>query len=91
MARFIIGCRLTRPGDDYQDLIGAVETLGAAWPCFPSAWVVDTHRSAAEIRDQLKPFIGANDDLLVAELTGEAAWHGAGPGFSAALKRVFAG
>jgi hypothetical protein len=89
MARYIVGCTLTSPGRDYLELAEAIAALGENWPCTRSMWVLTSGRTAAEIRDALKPHLGANDEMLVAELTGQAAWRVADGHFSEGLKRVF--
>jgi hypothetical protein len=88
MACYLIGCKLTSPGRDYRELFDAVENLGDAFHCLDASWAVNTQKTAAEIRDELKRFINQNDDLLVAELTGRAAWRGAGTSFSTRLPSV---
>jgi hypothetical protein len=78
MGRFIIGCRLGSPGNDYIALAERVQALGRSWECPGNAWIVSTDLSAAEVRDELRPFLGPHDQLLVAELSGTVAWGGAG-------------
>ena len=90
MARYIVSCTLTSPGRDYVALSEAAAGLGDLWPCTPAIWLLTSTHSAAEIRDALKPHLGAMDEILVAELTGRAAWRGADGHFSEGLKRVFA-
>jgi hypothetical protein len=85
MACYMIGCKLTSPGRDYRELFDAVDKLGIAFHCLNATWVVNTDKTAAEIRDELRSFIDQNDDLLVAELTGRAAWRGAGTSFGRRL------
>jgi hypothetical protein len=41
-----------------------------------STWIIKTNDSAATIRDSLARYTDANDELLVAALTGESAWKG---------------
>jgi len=42
-----------------------------------STWIVSkTDLTAEQIRDRLLPHIDRTDELLVAKLTGEAAWYG---------------
>ena len=90
MARYIIGCTMNSPGRDYIGLTEAVAALGEFWPCTPSLWIITSELKAADIRDQLKGHLGPNDDLLVAELSGRAAWRGADVHFSEGLQKVFA-
>jgi hypothetical protein len=89
MSCYLIGCDLSSPGHDYIALIEAIEGLGEkCLHCLNSAWLVVSDKSAAEIRDELKPYIDRNDHLLVCELSGEAAWRGASKDFSAGLRLV---
>lgn len=77
MATYMVGYDLNRPGQDYKDLIGAIEKLsGTRWHCLDSTWLIVTDRSAKEIRDALKPHLDGNDELLVAKMAGEGAWAG---------------
>ena len=92
MSCYIIGCGLREPGRDYIDLVEAIEHLGsAAWPCLEATWVVNSDKTATQIRDALKSFLAAGDDLIVAELTGTAAWRGLQGGSAEAFKSVLAG
>ncbi len=88
MACFMVSCRLGSPGDDYIGLVQAIEGLGRAWECPGSTWIVASDRSAGDIRDELRPYLGRHDELLVAELSGAVAWRGTGNGFSAGLRAV---
>lgn len=92
MACYIIGCSLNAPGRDYVDLVEAIGRVGnAAWPCLESTWVVNSPKTASQIRDELKPYLEASDELIVAELAGTAAWRGLKGGSAEALKAVLAG
>lgn len=74
----MIGYDLNRPGQDYSDLIDAIKRIsgGSWWHCLDSTWIIMTDLNAVQIRDQLSPHMDPNDELLVAGLTGEAAWVG---------------
>jgi hypothetical protein len=74
----MIGYDLNRPGQDYSDLIDAIKRIsgGRWWHCLDSTWIITTDLSAVQIRDQLRQHVDQNDELLVAGLTGEAAWVG---------------
>jgi hypothetical protein len=65
-----------KEGENYSDLIEAIKKIGNWWHCLDSTWIVKTDRSPVEIRDFLMPHIRKDDRLLVATLTGEAAWCG---------------
>ena len=78
MATYLIGYDLNRSGGDssYGDLIKAIKEFATWWHHLDSTWIIKSTKTAVEIRDALTPFIDSNDELLVATLTGEAAWHG---------------
>lgn len=67
---------LRNPGRDYSKLTEAIRSLGDWAHPLESVWVVQTHSSSAQIRDHLRQYMDANDGLLVARLSGEAAWMG---------------
>jgi hypothetical protein len=75
---YLIGYDLNRPRgpDDYPDLIKAIKVFGTWWHNLDSTWIVRSDLTAVEIRDQLSPLIDSGDELLVATLSGEAAWIG---------------
>jgi hypothetical protein len=90
MACFMIGYDLNSPGQDYIALIEAIEHLGTkSWQCLNAAWLVVTDKTAVEIRDELKTYVDQSDELLIAELSGDAAWRGGDRNFSEGLKSVF--
>jgi hypothetical protein len=90
MACYMIACELNRPGDDYIDLVEAIERLDTRWrPCLEGMWLVVTEKSAAEIRDELRAYLGPNDQLFVAQLSGEVAWRHPDRRDSAALGALF--
>lgn len=92
MSCYIIGCALREPGRDYVDLVEAIERVAnTAWPCLDSTWVLNSEKTASQIRDALKPFLATGDELIVAELTGTAAWRGLKGESAEAFKAVLAG
>lgn len=77
MASYMIGYDLNAPGKDYTKLIEKIKSLGSNWWHYlDSTWIVKHDGPATAIRDALKPYLDANDELVVAKLTGEAAWSG---------------
>jgi hypothetical protein len=79
MKSYLIGYDLNKPraNDDYKDLIAKIKTLsGAPWHCLDSTWIIRTEQTAVQIRDTLMPYLDSGDELLVAKLSGEAAWKG---------------
>jgi len=80
---------LRKPGRNYQPLW---DRLGQwkAIRVLESFWLIDANpNSAAAIRDDLRKYIDANDGLLVAALSGEAAWHNLKPGSDQYLLKHF--
>jgi hypothetical protein len=86
MPVYMIGYDL-HEGEDYSDLEQAIRNLaeGGAWHCLDSTWIIVNRGPATAIRDALLSHLlrpdeqatstrGRGDTLLVAKLTGEAAW-----------------
>ncbi len=73
---YVIGYDLNSPGQDYAELFDAIKSYGYFWHHLDSTWIIKTDRSAVEVRNHLKGHIDRNDKLIVAELTGVAAWTG---------------
>ena len=78
MNTYIIGYDLNRPRgqDDYPNLIQALKALPNWWHYLDSTWIVKSSESAITIRNELQKHIDSGDELLVARLSGEAAWVG---------------
>ena len=74
MRKYSISYDLLKPGQNYDSLIARLTALGAVRVEY-SHWILKTATmTAVSIRDDLRRFVDANDRLLVAGLTGEAAW-----------------
>ncbi|HGU9767713.1 TPA: hypothetical protein ACNFOO_003232 [Acinetobacter baumannii] len=60
---------------NYDALYQKIKAYGA-W-CHPleSCWIVASHKTAVEIRDDLGTAIDNDDGLLITRLQGEAAWY----------------
>ena len=75
MNTLMIGYDLIKPGKDYADLINAIKALTSSWwHCLDSTWIIKTNQKAVQVRDELSAHLDANDRLLVATLSGPAAW-----------------
>lgn len=73
----MIGHDLNKKGKDYTGLIEVIKALGGTWwHHLDSTWIIKHPGPAATIRDALAPHIDGDDELLVAGLTGSAAWKG---------------
>lgn len=76
-----IGYDLNREGANYSKKDAALrkhikEKYPTYWAHLDSAFIVVTNLTAEQVRDDLLAFVDDNDELLVAKLTGEGAWHG---------------
>ena len=89
MSCYLVGCDLSSPGHDYIALVEAIEALGErSLECLHSTWLLTSDLTAAEIRDELKPYLGHGDRLVVAEVGRDAAWRGGNKAFSEAMGTV---
>jgi hypothetical protein len=74
-------------GEVFDNLIERIQSLGDWWHHLESTWIVRCAHSPREIRDQLKSYIGTDDQLLVLEISGDTAeWVGVNDGGSQWLK-----
>ena len=64
---------LRKPGQSYKGLIDRLKELGAV-RLLESYWTLKSTWSAEQIRNDLMAYLDVNDRILVAGLTGEAAW-----------------
>lgn len=76
MSTYIITYDLSEKGQNYDCLHQKLQSYTTHWHAQQSVWFVETSESAAQIRDKLRPCLDNNDKLLVAKLSGEAAWFG---------------
>lgn len=78
-------------GAAYDDLIAAIQSLGAWWHHLETVWIVRTNRRPDEIRDELKSHIGADDQILILDITGDkTGWAGVSDAGSEWLKEYVA-
>lgn len=61
---------------DYQSLYERIKAYGTWCRPLESTWIIATSQNAAQVRDNLKAVMDADDVLLVTRLKGDAAWHG---------------
>src|SRR2546425_4992792 len=78
MRTYLIGCDLSRARGvpDYPDLIAAIMRIagGNYWHRLDATWILKSDRRALDICNELVSLIDDDDDLLVIEVTREAAW-----------------
>jgi len=64
-------------GKIYDELVRAIQSLGTWWHHLETIWIVQCAKTPDEIRDRLTSHIGAEDQLLVIDISGDAAgWAG---------------
>jgi hypothetical protein len=80
------------PGQDvaYVELTETIQSLGAWWHHLETVWIVRSARTLEEIRGELASRIGADDQLLVADITESAMeWSGVNEAGSSWLRANF--
>jgi hypothetical protein len=60
-------------GTQYDELVEKIMSLGAWWHHLETVWIVKSVHAPGQIRDQLAPYIGSDDQLLVVDITGDMA------------------
>jgi hypothetical protein len=64
-------------GKAYDNVVQVTQSLGNWWHHLETVWIVQCEYSPTEIRDRLAPHIGVEDQLLVIDISGDAAkWVG---------------
>lgn len=61
---------------NYQSLYDRIKAYGTWCHALESTWIIATQQSAAQVRDNLRSAMDADDGLLVTRLLGDAAWFG---------------
>jgi len=73
MKKWLISYVLYAPGLEHLDLVSALTSEGAT-RIMASHWVLESNKSAVELRDQFAALLASNDQLIVAELGQEVVW-----------------
>lgn len=63
-----------RTGPRYEGLMNRVLAYPTRWNTQPGVCVIETTKSAAQLRDHLLEGLEASDKVFVGRLSGEAAW-----------------
>ena len=90
MALCAINYDLTKPGQNYENLIEAIKAYPNWAHVLKSSWLVVSNSTATQIANDLLKHIDANDKLLVTRITNDVAWYGLDDEVSAWLKQVYA-
>jgi hypothetical protein len=90
IATILIGYDVHPPkGEAYDELIKAIQSLGTWWHHLETIWILQCDHTPGEIRDRLKSHIGIEDQLLVIDISGDAAgWIGVNESGSKWLKEA---
>jgi CRISPR/Cas system-associated endoribonuclease Cas2 len=76
MAKYVVAYDLMKQGQNYECIIAKIKQYGTWAHVQESVWFIVTNDTATQVRDNLQSCLDANDKLIVAGLTGEAAWIG---------------
>jgi hypothetical protein len=71
----LISYDVDRTRQRYRQLVDVLRREPQCWHYLDTTWLVRTPVSAREMRDQLAPFVGAGDELLVLDVTGADHAH----------------
>jgi hypothetical protein len=87
MKTYLIAYDLLKPGQDYQDLYGAIKGLGTWAHPEQSLWLVNSNASTVGIRDYLLQYMDGNDKLIVFPVGSDWAGQNLGQDVYAWLKQ----
>jgi hypothetical protein len=77
MATLLVGYDLNAPGQSYDKLYDALKSTRTWWHNLDSTWLIVTNETPVELRNRLARHLDPNDELLVIDITGDAAaWRG---------------
>ncbi len=75
MSTFLIGYDLNKSGQDYTSLIDKIKQIsGGTWAhVLDSTWIIKSNSTCVAIRDSLLQEMDNNDEILVIDISGDAA------------------
>ena len=66
---------LNSPGQDYNNLYGAIKNVGTWWHYLNNIWIINTILTAKQISDRLNPLIDKNDHIFIVSINKDyAGW-----------------
>ena len=74
MNKIIVTYDLCGYNKNYDGLIKRLEQYPVHLKINKSSWLIKTHYSYTDVRDELAKILDNNDMLFIAVLTGDAAW-----------------
>jgi len=77
----MISYDLNKEGSNYNKkrnaVIAEIKSISGTWcKATDTTWFIVSQMSCASIRDRISKHLDENDEIVVAALTGEAAWQG---------------
>ncbi len=91
MRRYIISYDLYRPGNNYSDFTAEIKRLGEDWEHpLANLWIVETVKSADEIRAVLGNHLITGDKLYIREVADDVAGMEIAPGTPARMSAISA-
>ncbi|EGR2272139.1 CRISPR-associated protein Cas2 [Vibrio parahaemolyticus] len=79
---------LNSPGQNYDNVIEEIKSLGNWAKVQKSMWYVNANMTATQARDRLKTKIDQNDSIIVIDASNnDAAWYGLSDEVSAFIRQ----
>ncbi len=76
MPAYIIVFELKRRQKTYIDLDERLAKFDNRWQVRDSVWIVITERASGDLHSELRPVLGADDELFVARIDDDNSWSG---------------
>ena len=73
---YIVSYDLSVPGQRYEELFSLIDKEGAWARLGGSAYLLESNKTAVELRDSFKVALDNNDKLYVGIVNAPAAWTG---------------
>ena len=73
---YIVSYDLSEPGQNYDTLLNKIKEVGSWARLGGSAYLIETQKSAKELRDDFQTILDSNDKLYVGSVSAPAAWAG---------------
>lgn len=67
MARLIVSYDLSKPEKDYERLFQYLRSFSWVKP-LKSFWVLETEKSASQVRDEIKIYVDLDDKVFIADI-----------------------
>jgi len=78
MAVYVAAYDLHKPDRDYEPLYEYLKSFDSWAHCIDSVWLLDTNKTATDIRDGMLKNMHNRDTILVIRVNKDAAWNAFG-------------